>query len=240
MPLSARLEKTAQRERHILDKAWELVETEGFLSLKISDLAKSAEVSVGTLYVHFESKEDLITAMAMDAWQELAGLLARALDMELKAVDRLLAFSILDYQFNRKYPMKFEAMQLAGVPSIWQRASLRRHQQLPESCEAFEAHLTPVIREAIENRELRPEGNLEDQIKAFGHGLWAANMGNTYITYVFTSESMRAAHMERLEQNVQRHVLALFQGCGWSVIDPQAEYLRVADACRQLIPYFFE
>lgn len=238
--MSSRLQKTAARERHILDSAWGLVETDGFLALKISELAKIAGVSIGTLYVHFESKEDLITAMAMDAWRDLEQILVQALDIDGSPVQRLLAFSILNHRFNIKFPVRFEAMQLAGVPSIWQRASLRRHQQLPESCEAFEGRLAPVIREAIETGELHQEADLKTQIDAFGHGLWAVNMGNAYITYVFTPEAMREAHMERLQRDVRRHVLALYQGYGWHPADPDAEYAEVAARCARLRPEYFE
>lgn len=240
MALSPRSQKVAARERHILDSAWKLVETDGFIALKISDLAKTAGVSVGTLYVHFESKEDLITAMAMDAWQDMEHVLAQALDSDGSPLQRLMAFSILNHRFNIKFPLRFEAMQLAGVPSIWQRASLRRHQQLPESCEAFEGRLAPVIRDAIEGGELHREGELDVQIDAFSHGLWAVNMGNAYITYVFTPEAMREAHMERLHRDVRRHILALYRGYGWHSDDPDADYDLVFRRCASLMPDFFE
>ncbi len=131
-------------------------------------------------------------------------------------------------------------MQLAGVPSIWQRASLRRHQQLPESCEAFEGRLAPVIREAIESGELYREGELKTQVDAFIHGLWAVNMGNAYITYVFTPEAMREAHMGRLQRDVHSHVLALYQGYGWHPEDSDAEYAAVTARCARLMPEYFE
>jgi AcrR family transcriptional regulator len=47
--MPSRLEKSIARERHTLDSAWKLVASEGFLALKISELAKIAGVSIGTL-----------------------------------------------------------------------------------------------------------------------------------------------------------------------------------------------
>lgn len=88
--------------------------------------------------------------MAMDAWADMEEVLMRALESESSPVRRLLAFSIMGHRYNVRQSIRFEANQLAAVPSIWQRASLARHQQVPEACEAFESRLNPVIRTAIE------------------------------------------------------------------------------------------
>ena len=232
--MPTRLEKSIARERHILDSAWQLVANEGFLALKISELAKIAGVSIGTLYVHFESKEDLIIAMAMDAWKDMEQVLIQALEGEASPVRRLMAFSIMGHRYNIAHPVRFEANQLAGVPSIWQRASLRHHQQVPEGCEAFEGRLKPVIRDAIESGELEKEENLDHQIDAFSHGLWAVGIGNAYINYVITPEALREPHDERLERDVRRHIIALFKGYGWAVNNPHAVYDEVSAHCARL------
>ncbi len=232
--MSSRLQKSFARERHVLDTAWELVAAEGFLALKITELAKLAGVSVGTFYVHFESKEDLIIAMAMDVWKGMEQVLILALEGDATPVRRLLAFSIMGHRYNIDHPICFEATQLAGVPSIWQRASLRRHQQVPESCEVFERRLKPVIGDAIQAGELDRGERLDHQIDAFSHGLWAVSIGNAHINYVITPESMRDTHAERLERTVRRHVIALFQGFGWAEDNPNAVYDAVAASCRQL------
>ena len=230
----SRIEKNRARERLILDSAWQLVASEGFLALKMSELARLAEVSVGTLYVHFASKEDLIVAMAMDAWAGMEQVLVSALESESSPTRRLLAFTIMGHRYNIENPIRFEASQLAAVPSIWQRASPARHQQVPEACEAFEGRLSPVIQAAIDSGELQAEGNLQRQLEAFNHSLWAAGIGNAYINYVITPESMRDEHAERLERDMRRHVIALFKGHGWNTADPGKVYDEVAANCARL------
>ena len=233
--MATRIEKALARERLILDRAWQLVASEGFLALKVSELAKLAEVSIGTLYVHFASKEDLIVAMAMDAWKGMEQVLVRALEYEETPIRCLLAFSIMAHRYNIDNPIRFEASQLAAVPSIWQRASAARQQQVPESCDAFEKRLTPEITAAIDNGDLRADGELQRQIDAIGHGLWAVSIGNAYINYVITPESMREEHAFRLERDVRRHIIALFKGYGWSEPNPGKVYDEVAENCMRLV-----
>jgi AcrR family transcriptional regulator len=62
-----RSEKRQKREEMILDRAQDQVAEFGFLDLKMSDLAKAADLSVGTLYAHFASKEDLLLGIAIRA-----------------------------------------------------------------------------------------------------------------------------------------------------------------------------
>ncbi|MCC2658985.1 MAG: TetR/AcrR family transcriptional regulator [Panacagrimonas sp.] len=49
-----------EREELFLNVALELVRSNGLLNLQMSRLAEKAEYAVGTLYLHFDSKEDLV------------------------------------------------------------------------------------------------------------------------------------------------------------------------------------
>ena len=87
---------------------------------------------------------------------------------------------------------------------------------------------------AIDSGELQAEGDLQRQLEAINHGLWAVTIGNAYINYVITPESMREEHAERLERDMRRHVIALFRGYGWNTTDPGKVYDEVADRCARL------
>ena len=52
-------EKILAREELILEVAKQKISSEGFFNLRMSDVAKEAKISVGTLYTHFVSIEDL-------------------------------------------------------------------------------------------------------------------------------------------------------------------------------------
>lgn len=54
----------------IMETALELFATKGFYSTSISQIAKQAGVSKGLMYNYFESKDDLLKAILMDAYDE--------------------------------------------------------------------------------------------------------------------------------------------------------------------------
>ena len=63
----SRLNTKIKNMKHdlILEKAAEMFETDGFDEMKISQLAKSVGVSVGTIYSYFDSKEGLYSAWVL-------------------------------------------------------------------------------------------------------------------------------------------------------------------------------
>lgn len=58
------MNRTAQKEQtrlHLLERAYEEFAANGFLAAKTLDIAKAAGVSHGTLFLHFPTKEELLS-----------------------------------------------------------------------------------------------------------------------------------------------------------------------------------
>lgn len=55
-----------EKENHVKQKALEMLVNEGFDGFSMQKLAKSAEVSPGTLYIYFKDKEDLIIQLGKE------------------------------------------------------------------------------------------------------------------------------------------------------------------------------
>ncbi|MEM6464616.1 MAG: TetR/AcrR family transcriptional regulator [Pseudomonadota bacterium] len=67
-----REKQKADRERRILEAAVRRFRAEGYRSVRIEDLAETAEVSVGTVYNYYQSKADiLIATVAMEVEEVL-------------------------------------------------------------------------------------------------------------------------------------------------------------------------
>ena len=76
------LRADARRNREaVLAAAKKLFAEEG-LDAQMPDIAKAAKVGVGTVYRHFPTKDDLITALAQERFQRLADKVSEALQAE--------------------------------------------------------------------------------------------------------------------------------------------------------------
>ena len=75
-PLSRREEAKALFRNAILDAAERVFAEHGFHVARIQDVAKQARIGVGTVYNHFEQKEDLLLALLEDRTGEVLACLA--------------------------------------------------------------------------------------------------------------------------------------------------------------------
>ena len=64
-----RQQKRQQREADILTATIDLLEERSIIDLSMSDIAKAADCSMGTIYSHFSRKEDLLLGCAHAFYQ---------------------------------------------------------------------------------------------------------------------------------------------------------------------------
>lgn len=59
------------RRQQILDAAAQLARTDGLDNTSIADVAEAAGLAKGSIYLHFESRQDLIAALQSQVWAEM-------------------------------------------------------------------------------------------------------------------------------------------------------------------------
>jgi TetR/AcrR family fatty acid metabolism transcriptional regulator len=75
-PLSRREEAKALFRNAILDAAERVFAERGFHAARIQDVAKQARIGVGTVYNHFEQKDDLLRALLEERTEQVLACLA--------------------------------------------------------------------------------------------------------------------------------------------------------------------
>ena len=105
-----RARERAQRRQVIVDAARELAEAEGWESVTTRRLADRIEYSQPVLYSHFEGKDAIVSAVALEGFGELSAILhdARKRAGSLSAESRAVAYAYMD--FARANPALYEAM----------------------------------------------------------------------------------------------------------------------------------
>ncbi|MDR2154190.1 MAG: TetR family transcriptional regulator [Burkholderiaceae bacterium] len=69
----------SQRSMHILSMAAALIREQGFENITLRDIAKKAQIPFGSIYYHFQSKEELFTVVYEEGLRRLQGLLDDAI-----------------------------------------------------------------------------------------------------------------------------------------------------------------
>ena len=85
----SRAEQKAQRPGQILDAAFEEFVEKGYAATRVEDIARRIEVTKGTIYVYFPTKEDLFAAMVQHISTPFADVLAVATSETGTCTERL-------------------------------------------------------------------------------------------------------------------------------------------------------
>lgn len=105
----SRKRKGQARRKQIIDAARRIAEQEGWPSVTVRRLADEISYSQPVLYSHFESRESILTAVALEGFQELGFALEKA-KKGGKQTDAIHAAAHAYLEFARSWPAVYEAM----------------------------------------------------------------------------------------------------------------------------------
>lgn len=85
--------KEGNKEQDIISAAIEIFAKEGYHEAKISQIAELANVATGSVYLYFESKEDLLIKIFSNVWIKLISLVKSFYDRDdLNSIEKLDSF----------------------------------------------------------------------------------------------------------------------------------------------------
>lgn len=146
----------AEREDLILTHARRLLLRDGYQNLNLDELAQAVEYSKGTLYLHFDTKEDLVLAVATQALKERADMFARASQFQGQTRERAHAIGVACCQFAVAHRDYFNVELMLKSASFWEKASEeRRRRHGVEASRTFHT-MNGIVIEAIRCGDLPP------------------------------------------------------------------------------------
>lgn len=228
-----------EREQRFLAAARELIREDGLLKLQMSRIAERAEYAVGTLYLHFASKEDLLLALTIDQVKEHVELFLRVARWEASPRERMFAIGVADMLFVRRNPDHFRIGQYVFTEVVWHAASPERRAELLAANDPISAVVTGFINEAVGNGELELRGLSPEQMSV---GLWALTIGTHNLVHAEgVMADLEVANPYRL---YCRHLQTLLNGYGWlplaDVADEAALDALIERISREVFPELCE
>ena len=97
------------RRAHIISSARRIAESEGWASVTVRRLAEEIAYSQPVLYAHFGSREGIVTAAAVEGFQELGLALEKARERH-KRQGKIKAVADTYLEFAATFPALYEAM----------------------------------------------------------------------------------------------------------------------------------
>ncbi|MDW7660188.1 MAG: TetR/AcrR family transcriptional regulator [Bacillota bacterium] len=201
MGISERKEKEKEIKRNdIIDAAEKVFFSKGYDLATMDDVAKEAEFSKRTLYVYFNSKEQIYFEIMVRGYKLLIDMIESSLNEsgEANFLERIRLIGKIMYKFNTIYPNHFFAIMsyensemdfAVGIPD-----------QSREECYTLGEKLFGYLTDALEKGVKGGEIQSEIDIKSTAIIIWSCTVGlfNTVIRKRHYIENYHNKNSEKL------------------------------------------
>lgn len=166
-----------EQEELILNAAADCIWESSVLDFTMSAVSKLAGLSMGSVYKHVQSKEDIIIALSMRSFAYMSEVFAKVLSLDLTTPEKIAGIALLSDEKIQVYPFDQELKSLATNPAILKRASPMWIERMFRCSQKCEAQFSKAMHKAAFSGELKLNGNTEQEIEEFNLGCWAMMVG---------------------------------------------------------------
>lgn len=221
MPTLTRKQRELQeREGRILAAARPLLLREGYHGLNMDRIAEQLEYSKGTIYNHFNCKEEIIIALAIETLQRRTEMFERAAAFRGLPRERMAAIGMAAELFVKLYAEHFRVEQVIRSSSIWEKTSEKRR-SIMRACETrCIGMLAGIVRDAVARDDLAlPAGTTPEQLV---FGLWSLSYGAYSI--IADNSSLDELGISDPYAAVRQNLNLLIDGYHWKPLSPEHDY----------------
>ncbi|MGD1841908.1 MAG: TetR/AcrR family transcriptional regulator [Thermonemataceae bacterium] len=175
-----------KRKSHVLKCAEQIIQEKGLENLSIASVAKKANLAVGTIYLYFPNKEDIIAHLAIKSRKVLLQeFQASTVHLE-DSLEKIRGILLAYLDFCKKYTFYYELVSFyeSGL-------GLEESKELLEASKKLTAFTANIIREGKEQGTIRREINE----KEFAFLLWGTAVGIAQLIHV--KPTLLSAELEK-------------------------------------------
>ena len=228
-----------QREKEIVEITLRLLSQRGFLDLRMADIARETKYSMGTIYSHFESKEDLLVACAYTLVLEHQVLFGAIANQPISAIEKIITTALCSWQISMRHPDLIEIDNLSLMPSVWRRATKQRAHELNqlhvELAQLFLGLVHEAIETSLDGYEALDKPEIEQLANYLTHGMWGLCVGlSSTAQSGYASTLCPDGHEEGGDNYFATNYSNFLKGYGWQEREPESVFERcklVAKRC---------
>jgi len=240
-----RREKRELREKEIVEKTIRLLSQRGFLDLRMADIAKETSYSMGTIYSHFESKEDLLVACAHALIVEHKVLFNAIASQPISAIEKIITTAQCSWQISMRHPDLIEIDNLSLMPSVWRRATQQRANELNqlhvELAQLFLGLVLEAIEKSLDGYEELDQPQIEQLAHYLTHGMWGLCVGLSSTAQSGYASTLCPDSGDESDTYFATNYSNFLKGYGWQEENPEAVFEQcksIAQACMEKTTWF--
>ena len=210
-----------QRELTLLEVARRMLIEQGYAGLNMDRLAEATEYSKGTVYQHFSTKEDLVTALAIQSLEQRYALFQKALAFEGNPRERMIGIGLADELFVRLHPHYARSELIIKMADLEERASDERRATLNGVEWCCFSEIGKVVQEAVDAGDLPlPPGWTPSEVI---FTLLAMSIGTHNVSLNYRPLLQKTGVTSPLE-TLREAIPTFLDGLGWKPLRSEWDY----------------
>ncbi|MHB1050350.1 MAG: TetR/AcrR family transcriptional regulator [Bacteroidota bacterium] len=142
MGIAERKEREKEyRKESILDAAQKVFFEKGLHLSTMDEIAETAELAKGTLYLYYHSKEDLYLAVLLRGLSILRSMFIDVIKQPASVIPTMVALHDTYTEFYRRYPNYFRMMHFFNTPQFHKQVS----EEMMRSCDTINQSLWGMV-----------------------------------------------------------------------------------------------
>ncbi|USD38860.1 MULTISPECIES: TetR/AcrR family transcriptional regulator [Ferrimonas] len=202
-------EAQLERCQRLLDSTESLIEKQGLISFKLSQVSKESELSNSTFYKLFESKEDLLVCCFLrnSTTNHFAAFERQYPD--LTPIEKVLMPIIFTFEATHFSPTFNLVRQVAVNSMVWRLASPEKVKVFEQRINQFWQSITGFLGQAVAEGELVAS---EDEIREFAQAITFYLSG---ALSAFESRLIDEGYLQEQRQTLFRQLKKVFSPYQW-------------------------
>ncbi|MHB8780133.1 MAG: TetR/AcrR family transcriptional regulator [Candidatus Geothermincolia bacterium] len=164
--------KKEEKREQITESARKLFLERGFYETRMEDIAESAGLAIGTLYLYFKNKNEIYASICEQGLAILDDLFRQAVEDGADCWQKMEAMAKVNLRFYRKYGNYYDTIAFLFFGLKEGQLSRELREKTAARIRGILAHLEQIVREGMESGLLRPGDPKQTAII-----LWAAVLG---------------------------------------------------------------
>jgi len=234
-----RRELREQREISIVEKTIQLLSAQGFIGMRMSDVAKASGYSMGTIYSHFESKEDLLLACAYTLCMDEKSLFLEIASLSIPDVEKIITVAQCSWLISMQHPDLIEIDSLSLMPSVWRRATEYRAERLNRLHVELAQTFLGIVVKAIENDMngyfKLDEAEREKLAHHLTHGMWGLCVGLSSTAQSGYASTLCPKSDDESYVHFTTNYINFLRGYGWKEESPEIVFERCIEVANRCI-----
>ncbi|MGY5450241.1 TetR/AcrR family transcriptional regulator [Agarivorans sp. MS3-6] len=217
-------QEVANREELLLDIALELMAETGFAGLTMDKITQRSEYSKGTVYNHFNCKEDVLCALCCRSMRIQIDLYQRIATFEGCTREKMIAMAFAYQLFSRLYPTLSMVVLSMKTPNILEKTSSARSANVNEHEDRILGTAIKLIEQAVDLGEIPASKNVNANAATFA--AWSMAFGTNALTSAVSNKQTHGCSSGMDTQYALLYnVNLLCDGLAWKPLSDEQDYL---------------